>query len=211
MDNKSSGKLAVLKKGCLWVLGIGVGVVALILILYFATTTPEEREAYGAEGRAEREAEEAAQERAALAQSDAALWDYFAKFTALAGPCDAAQRRIGAALQDIGSTDRIQLARDVSAMERACSNAWLELDKIDRAGGLSADAVSQIEKIEEDCGTAFFARRQVAEKLAPIVDGDMRPSAVAAFEDDVAYSMQMTLACAVAIEPLSALESESAE
>lgn len=173
-----------------WVLGIVGGLIAAGV--------------YGAIFGDGGEARRAAEAEAAKPQELASLAAYLSALNALTVPCDAAQARVGAALQDFAGTDRVALAGDVAQMERACSNAWLNLDDITRPDGLTGDQSDRIDAMEDVCNLAFHSRKGLAEQLIPIVDGDLRPSVMAALREEMEYSAGQTQECGAAIAALAA-------
>ena len=121
------------------------------------------------------------------------------QFLALAGPCDAAQTQVGQGLQDLAGGDRVALARAVNAMEINCKAAWLETDDLPDPAAMSDAQEVDLDAFREACSTAFFVRHQLAKNLRPGVDGDMRPSVMAALQDEMRAAQAQSLACAAAM------------
>jgi hypothetical protein len=108
-----------------------------------------------------------------------------AEYARLALPCEAAQAAVGAGLADLANADRVALAGSVRRMEDACGSAWLGLGDITLPEGLTGEQEDQAEAFVAQCKTAFWLRKELAEKLMPVVDGDFRPSVVAALQADM--------------------------
>lgn len=123
-----------------------------------------------------------------------------AAYARLALPCDAAQVAVGAGLSDFGKVDRVALAGSVRRMEDACGSAWLQVDDVSLPDGLTSAQEDQADAFTEQCKTAFWLRKELAEKLMPVVDGDMRPSVVAGLQADMAQMQQQVARCSAALD-----------
>lgn len=121
-------------------------------------------------------------------------------YAELARPCEAAQVAVGAGLSDFGKVDRVALAGSVRRMEDACGSAWLEVDDIILPDGLTSAQEDQADAFIEQCKTAFWLRKELGEKLIPMVDGDLRPSVVAGLQADMAQMQQQVARCSTALD-----------
>jgi len=201
------------KRGCLFWIGICFGgffcLVATILVLYYATTTPEERAQYEAEAAAEREAkaeadaqQKSAEEAIAAEKAEAAMENFRSSVSALILPCDVAQLAVANALQDFANADKFMLAEDAQSMRRVCGNAWLGIDKIELPDGLTTEIEHQIDIMNDDCKVALFSRKELAEELMPLIDGDLRPSTFAKVREEMRLANALSSDCVKAMEPL---------
>jgi len=201
------------KRGCVfWALVVAGAVLAFFVVITAAAlmmTTPEERERYAAEAEAERvereriEAERIANEEAEeAARASTALREYRQAVTQLIVPCDAAQLTVADALQDFANADRYQLAEDAQAMRMACGNAWLGIDDIDLPDPIDSEREGQIETMVDECKLALYSRKELAEALTPLIDGDLRPSTMVAAREEMRFAGAQNQACAAALQPL---------
>ncbi|MHA6334062.1 hypothetical protein ACXYL9_10305 [Qipengyuania sp. CAU 1752] len=198
------------KRGCMhWarlVFGGLLGVLVLILILYFATTTPEERAKYegeptadGANPNGEAEATGGKERLEEIASENAS---YKAAITNLILPCDLTQMAVGSALEDFANTDKYKLAKDAQSMRNACRHAWLEIDKIKLPSNSPRKEEKQFEKMVEECKLALYGRKELAEELVPIIDGDLRPSTIVKVQEELSFVTSQNQKCADAFAPL---------
>jgi hypothetical protein len=147
------------------------------------------------------------QERAAPVAGSAAvkadLAGYQKAFTRIALPCEAATLQVGNGLQNLRSGDRLALAQAVQAMADGCNSAWLGISDLERPEGLTDAQDAAADKIEKDCGFAFYLRKELAGTLVPVVDGDMRPSLIAGIQSDMAEMKAAVAACSRALDALA--------
>lgn len=122
-----------------------------------------------------------------------------AAFDALGVPCDAAQAAVGSGLQTMKGGDRVALARAVTRMESACGAAWLGVNDLAEPEGLNDAQEAALGTLRKECKMAFYARKQIAEQLMPVIDGDMRPSTMATLQDEMAGMQADVMRCALAV------------
>lgn len=134
-------------------------------------------------------------------------------YYSLALPCEVAQVRVGAGLGDPASTDPVALAGSVRTMEDACGSAWMTVDDIELPDGLTSAQGDQADVFKTECKTAFWLRKELAEKLVAVVDGDTRPSVIAGLQTDIAEIQRQVETCSAALDALSPApeETESTE
>jgi hypothetical protein len=197
MTDAAPKKRSWWKIGCLVVLGL-FGVLVIISLIGVAVMTPEERARIAAEQEA-RDAKDAAMTEARRAADLAGVRKAFEK---LGLPCDVAQLQVGDGLSKIGTGDRVALARAVSGMEDRCSQAWQGVDDIALPDGLTDVQEDLADKMTEECKMAFWQRKELAEKLVPVVDGDMRPSVIADLQADMAAMQGAVALCNAALDAL---------
>jgi len=134
--------------------------------------------------------------------SPADLSAYRQAFARLALPCDAAQMRVGASLQDI-SGDSVGAAQAVQAMDAGCTAAWLGIGDLERPDGLSGAQDELADKVELECKQSFYLRKKLAEALLPVVDGDRRPSVMAGLQSGMTKMKAASDACGAALDALA--------
>lgn len=197
MNGDSPQKRNWLKVGCLGLLGL-FGVLVLISAIGAALMSPEEK----ARLDAERDAKQAQAKADDQKRVAAGLSQLRASFDKLAVPCDAAQMAVGDGLQNLSGGDRIVLAEAVQRMDGACTTAWLGIGDLEEPDGLTEAQEDAFAALERDCKTAFYSRKELAEQLMPVVDGDLRPSTIAGLKRDMAAMQGDVLRCSVALAGL---------
>lgn len=109
-------------------------------------------------------------------------------------PCDNQVGRAGEALQggDIyGAYPLVQRARET------CMHASMAVSDVDIPRSAKGEVRKAIEEARERCSTTMFVKRKAMGKVAKVVDGDARPSAVAAAREELEEGSTMTMGCIV--------------
>lgn len=201
------------KIGCL-VLVIPFGLLAALVALGMvieANMSPEEKAQREAAREAER-AQAAAKDAADTAKRDAQNAEVIrTAFQRIALPCDAAQLMVGEGLSNIAGGNRIALAKAVTQMESRCGSAWLAIRDIEMPEDLTSAQEDLADQMMEQCRTAFWLRKELAEKLIPVVDGDMRPSVIAGLSADMEEMRGAVAQCNATLDALAPAAPASAE
>jgi hypothetical protein len=141
-----------------------------------------------------RTAKAARQEEAARtkATTEAAVVSGFREMLAAAEPCDAAFKRMGSIDARDGALWAYTQARDGQA---TCEAAWLTISRMKPGEALEGEIETAVEGAIDRCGTAYFLRKRALEKMMAVLDGEGRPSAMLALQDDAKAGQEGVLVC----------------
>lgn len=168
------------------------------------STQPGGWEKVAAEGEAQRAVEEkriAAREKAepaspvATGMTEADFMTVWNATKVSMAPCD---RLVGEAGDEIKSGDMYAAYELVISARSACEDASAEIPTIRIARSVKGEVRSALVLALDRCSTAMFAKRQAMGKVAAVVDGDARPSAVAEARRENELASTITLGCVAA-------------
>lgn len=109
-------------------------------------------------------------------------------------PCDAQVGRAGEAMSGGNAYAAYPLvirAKDV------CWSASSAISDLDLPRSAKGDARKALDEGRDACSMAMFLKRQAMDKVAKVVDGDSRPSAVAAAQSEMEDAGRQTMACVI--------------
>lgn len=185
-------------------LGIGAGLLLAALIAVGATRQPtpaeiaERREranerALAAKHQAEAEERTAeVRRREADERIKAAIVGGYRQTLENAEPCDAAYKRMGTIDARQGAVAAYAQAREGHT---TCEAAWLAISKLEPDEALKGAIEEAVEAAIERCGSAYFLKQRALEKMMGMLDGDSRPSAALALQEDAKAGQAGVLAC----------------
>lgn len=143
--------------------------------------------------------EEEAEDEAELDEQRAvAVQGWVNRMQAIPARCDVATAALGDQMQALGSGsgDRYAAYRAASTAQEQCGVAWLTFGETDPPAGLEGETEDLAEEAIESCKMAYYSKTEVAEVAAEIFDGDMRPSKMAALEDEAEAGSSGAARCA---------------
>ncbi|GAA3794752.1 hypothetical protein GCM10022600_15210 [Qipengyuania pelagi] len=179
----ANGKL---KKGCLWAIGIFVGLAALGALL---PDTPESEDG-GTEATTSSAADDDGTGSAA-----AGAW----RDTVMVAmePCDNAIGGLGETLQGVGSGSATMLDgyQQAQTANRVCEGAWSRLQDLDPPPALEGEAEDRADDALEQCQIAMMLKGDAAEQAMAFLDGDARPSVISGIGEKTESAGQATMAC----------------
>ena len=110
---------------------------------------------------------------------------WFNAANAPAAKCEAAGERLQRQVAALGkgAGDRTAAWQEASFARDACRDAWQAVGKAELPEGLGDAGQAAAKTAVENCATASFVRSELAEGLMTVIDGDMRPSALATVEE----------------------------
>lgn len=167
------------------------------------STQPGGWEKAHADGEAQRKADGARAAAAAAAEpparpvgmTEAEFLGVWSEAKRLMDPCDTRVGRAGDAMR----TGDLYAAYDVVTQAQAvCEAASRDISAIPIPRSAKGDARKALIEARDRCSTAMFAKRQAMGKVARVVDGDARPSAVAEARRENELASTMTLGCVAA-------------
>lgn len=109
-------------------------------------------------------------------------------------PCD---NQVAAAGRLIGAGDVYAAYPAVQRAQATCSNAMSAISDVSIPRSAKVDVRRAMEDARSTCSTSAFVKFQAMEKVAKVVDGDSRPSAVAAAQADMEAAQGYQMRCIV--------------
>lgn len=127
--------------------------------------------------------------------ANVAAWDK--AITQTVAGCDAASRDLSSALSEAskGRGSAVDHYRAAKLAQDVCSDSWYAVKRIRTPDGLNDEDSDDAEKAQKICADAYFLRREAAEKLAAIFNGDASPATLAAAQDATNASAGGMLSC----------------
>lgn len=127
-----------------------------------------------------------------LTQESKALWIHLHETME---PCDAATKDV----QDIPkhASDAYQAYSVVKDAQEACENVSGKISALKPPPSAQGDVRKAFEDALEECSTAYFARSAAFSKVATVLDGDDRPSAVVEARKGVDAASVLGMGCAL--------------
>lgn len=80
--------------------------------------------------------------------------------------------------------------------EQVCRDATMTLGDLEPPAAVKGDTRQKFSKALENCQLAYVGKQMAMEKMAKILDGNMRPSAVAEFQETAQAAQSGALVCA---------------
>jgi hypothetical protein len=139
------------------------------------------------------EAEEAAEQKKVLTNQTVALWQRVVNISA---GCEAAARGVTKAS---ATGDVYTMYPAVKAAEEACRNASMATERLDAPEAADGKIEDAFEDGIEKCARGQLAKQMAFAKLAEVLDGDSRPSAVTEAKRRIETASEAGLYCAAGI------------
>lgn len=108
-------------------------------------------------------------------------------------PCDAASKLVASASEK--QRDVYGLYEVVKDAEGRCTASWQNLRELEPPRSARGEVKKQFTEAIGNCGTAYWMKKEAYEKMANVLDGDMRPSAVATAKSSMEDASGAQLAC----------------
>lgn len=147
--------------------------------------------------RPEPRAEPSAEQRAAVEIN--AMWDELTRTTQ---PCDQAGEAASTSL-GLARSNPARAYSVVDAAKRTCANVGLDVMGIDPPRSLSRDERRAFDQALNDCGLAYAGKSVMFDRMLNVIDGDRRPSRLAAVEEAAQTSQAQTVQCVLRITALA--------
>lgn len=151
---------------------------------------PEERPAASAEKRDRAPAEKAAPANITQAEFDA-VWT---QATQLMAPCD---RAVDSATTALLSGNAYTAYPAVQRAEQTCGSVSLDMFDLDIPRSAKGEVREKLKEAKDRCQSAMTQKQIAMKGIARVLDGDSRPSAVSAAQEDAERAQAMVLGCAV--------------
>lgn len=126
-----------------------------------------------------------------------AMWR---EITETSRPCDQAAEVASAAL---GSSDLMSAYRAVESAQRICASAALDVRGIDAPRGLDRSTRREFDEALEACSDAYAGKAVMFDRMLTVIDGDMRPSRVAAVQEAGRISQAQVVQCVLRLHTLA--------
>lgn len=119
-----------------------------------------------------------------------AMWD---EILVAVAPCDAASKLVASASDRSG--DVYEVYEVVKEAESRCTVSWQALNDLDPPRSAKGQAKKHLAEAISTCSTAYWMKKEAYEKMAKVLDGDMRPSAVTTAKSSMEDATGAQLAC----------------
>ncbi len=106
--------------------------------------------------------------------------------------CDAPVRRAG---EVVGTGNAYAAFRPVKAASDACREAWLGIDRIEIPRSAKGDVKKALRDARERCSTAAVVKKEAMDRMAKVLDGDDKPSSMAALQDSLKRGTDLSTGC----------------
>lgn len=128
-----------------------------------------------------------------------AMWR---ELTRVTQPCDAAAERASAALQPTrGSlTGAYSVVREA---KQICASAGLDAMQVSLPPSLGRQERRAFDEALNDCGMAYAGKSVLFDRMLVVIDGDRRPSRLAAVQEAGRQSQAQTVQCVVRLTELA--------
>lgn len=114
--------------------------------------------------------------------------------TQIMGPCDRAVDTATTALQ---SGNAYTAYPAVQRAERTCGSVSLDMFDLDIPRSAKGEVREKLKEAKDRCQSAMTQKQIAMKGIARVLDGDARPSAVSAAQEDAERAQAMVLGCAV--------------
>ena len=142
------------------------------------------------------------QPRSSRSQEEAEIQAMWAELTSLTQPCDAAASAAADAL-DLSRSDLVAAYSAAESAKRICASAGLDVMGIDPPRSLARDDRRAFEEAINECGNAYAGKSVMFDRMLRVIDGDRRPSRVAAVQEAAQASQAQALHCVLRITTLA--------
>lgn len=106
--------------------------------------------------------------------------------------CDAPVRRAG---EVVGTGNAYAAFRPVKAASEACRDAWLGIDRIEIPRSAKGEVKKALREARERCSTAAVVKKEAMDRMAKVLDGDDKPSTMAALQDSLKRGTDLSSGC----------------
>ncbi|WP_292035553.1 MULTISPECIES: hypothetical protein [unclassified Brevundimonas] len=144
--------------------------------------------------REEREAAALAQQKPAMTAAAKTLWE---QVSAQASPCDVTGKNLADYMGRRGASvyEAYDLARQAS---RICSETGTNIGRLRVSDDIPSSKRGAFSDAVETCRNAYYAKSSAFDQMATVLNGDMRPSAVADARQAAERSQAGTTLCGLA-------------
>lgn len=106
--------------------------------------------------------------------------------------CDVPLRRAGEA---VGTGNAYAAFAPVKAAGEACKSVWLEMGRIEIPRSAKGDVKKAMQAAQDTCESAAYQKKEAMEQMAKVLDGDMRPSAMAELQETLERGKALASGC----------------
>lgn len=157
-----------------------------------------EAEASGQDGAREASEERReARQREEVAGQINAMWR---DMTSVTRPCDQAAETASSAL---GRSDLVGSYQAAQNAQRICASAALDVRRLDAPPSLDRAERRGFEEAIEACSDAYAGKAVMFNRMLTVIDGDMRPSRVAAVQEASRISQAQVIQCVLRLHTLA--------
>lgn len=159
-----------------------------------------QREQERREERVEQEAEDQNREEARRQLVATQINEMWEEVLRVSRPCDQAAETASDAL---GRSDLVASYQAAREARRICASAGLDVRGIDAPRDLERPQREAFEDALENCGDAYAGKSVMFDRMLDVIDGDMRPSRVAAVQEAGQISQAQVLQCVLRLNVLA--------